>query len=334
MKCFLCLFNISFAIVASYAFSQKVITLYGEAQGTTYSISYSDSLGRDFQNEIDSLLYFFDQSVSTYNLQSTISKINRNQIQKTDDIIFLHCFHSAKKIWEETHGCFDPTVYPLVNAWGFGPEIKSKNEMTSTALDSILSFVGFEKITIDENGNIFKSDPRICLDFNAFAQGYSVDLVSQYLKNQGVRSSLVEIGGEIYGYNEFAIPWIIGIETPDYNKFSKNPSSTLISIVNKGVATSGNYRKYIEIEGKKYAHHIDPRTGKPSQNRLLSITLISNQTIWSDATATGLLIMGLRKAKRHLKKHSEYEAMLVYSTYNGQLKVFKTSNFPDFDEKN
>jgi len=313
--------------------SQK--TLYGEAQGTTYTIQYTDSQNRDFQNEIDSLLYFFDLSVSTYEPESVISSINRNVINSTQDSTFLHCFHFAKQIWKATKGSFDPTVYPLVNAWGFGPERKTKGEMESSAIDSILQFVGFEKIEINSNGVIEKKDARVCLDFNAFAQGYSIDLVSNFLQSKGIKTAFIEIGGEVFVLGDQDFYWLLGVESPEYNANTKNDIILTLKILNKGVATSGNYRKYKEIGGKKLSHHINPKTGRPTQNRLLSATVVSNLTICSDATATGLLVMGLKKSKKYLRKHREIDAMLVFSSKKRDFRVYKTKGFKALEvEKN
>lgn len=299
------------------------VKLYGEAQGTTYSLQYFDSLNRDFQNEIDSLLYFFDQGVSTYQNSSEISQINKNLINEVNDPYFLHCFTTAKTLWYQTHGAFDPTVYPLVNAWGFGPESFGRNLPSKQTIDSLLAFVGFEKINLNHNV-ILKTDARVALDFNAFAQGYSVDIVSQFLEQKGIVNYIVEIGGEVFAKGP---NWKIGIEAPTYNKYKLNAIQIILSLNNKGVATSGNYRKYVEYDGVKYAHHIDPKTGYPTKNRLLSATVIADQTIIADATATGLLVLGLRKAKNYLKHHPEIDAMLIYSKKSGKLKRYYSRNW-------
>lgn len=299
------------------------VKLYGEAQGTTYSIQYFDSLNRDFQNEIDSLLYFFDQGVSTYQNSSEISQINKNLINEVKDPYFLHCFTTAKTLWHQTHGAFDPTVYPLVNAWGFGPESFGNKMPSKQTIDSLLAFVGFEKINLNQNV-ILKTDARAALDFNAFAQGYSVDIVSQFLEQKGIVNYIVEIGGEVFAKGP---NWKIGIEAPTYNKYKLNAIQIILSLNKKGVATSGNYRKYVEYDGVKYAHHIDPKTGYPTKNRLLSATVIAEQTIIADATATGLLVLGLRKAKNYLKHHPEIDAMLIYSKKSGKLKRYYSRNW-------
>lgn len=299
------------------------IKLFGEAQGTTYGIQYFDSLNRNLQLEIDSILYFFDIGVSTYQDSSEITLINKNQLPIASNPYFIHCFNLAKSIWQQTDGAFDPTIYPLANAWGFGPEAHQQGKPTSKYIDSILNFVGFSKINIIDN-RVVKADPRIQLDFNAFAQGYSVDIIASYLENKGISNYLIEIGGEIFAKGE---NWLIGVESPDYNQRQLNKVQLLIKLNGKGIATSGNYRKYIEFDGVKYAHHINPKTGYPTTNRLLSATVISNETIISDATATGLLVLGLRKAKKYLNVHQEVDAMLIYSKKTGAFKRYYSKNW-------
>ena len=298
----------------------------GEAQGTTYHITYYDSINRDYSEEIEAILEAFDQSVSTYISSSIISKVNANDTTVLLDETFVMCFNRAKEIWKLTNGAFDPTVFPLVNAWGFGPQKKAAIEQQK--LDSILHFVGFEKIQL-LNGKIVKDDPRVSLDFNAFAQGYSVDVVAKFLQTKKSIHYIVEIGGELRanGLMDANREWLIGIEKPTYNATANNPIFQVIAVQNEAVATSGNYRKYIEKAGEKLAHHIDPKTGAPTKNNLLSITLITNDCISADATATGLLVLGLKKSKRFLKDHDNYQAMLIYSTRKGGFKTFVTKGF-------
>ena len=298
------------------------IYLEGFAQGTSYHITYLDNRGRNFQKDIDRLLRRFDRSVSTYQSKSLISKINHNQFYWRTDPYFNACFKKAKEIWALTEGAFDPTVYPLVNAWGFGPE--KKNSIEQSKIDSLLSFVGFDKIEL-KRGRITKSDPRVSLDFNAFAQGYSVDLVSDLLLSKGISSFVVEIGGEVFAHGQRdGLPWYIGLEQPIENKTNVNPLNVIFQIENIGVATSGNYRKFTVENGVKIVHHIDPRTGKPTSNQLLSASIFTDQCISSDALATAVLVMGLEKAKLFLAAHPEIQAYLIYSDVDGKYQVFIT----------
>ena len=300
------------------------IKIEGEAQGTTYHITYFDTANRDFKPEIVQILKDFDLSVSTYIPNSIISRINSNQKNVKVDKYFIACFKKAKEVWKNTDGAFDPTVYPLVNAWGFGPGKKQKIEPRK--IDSILKFVGFDLISL-KGKHIVKKDPRVQLDFNAFAQGYSVDVVSEFLNSKGISSYVVEIGGEVYakGKKSDGSNWTVGIEKPIDNKESVNDIKALVKLENLAIATSGNYRKFIIENGVKYAHHINPKTGYPTKNNLLSASLFAKECISSDANATGILVMGLEKAKLFLASHPELQAYLIYSDENGNYKEYETS---------
>jgi thiamine biosynthesis lipoprotein len=323
------LFLSFFALLFSVNGQVEPMYLEGQAQGTTYHITYFDEKQRDWQKDIDRLLKRFDKSVSTYQTNSLISKINHNQFYWRTDPYFNACFKKAKEIWTLTNGAFDPTVYPLVNAWGFGPEKKSNIEQSK--IDSLLTFVGFEKIELT-HGRIVKTDPRVSLDFNAFAQGYSVDLVSEFLRSKGITSFIVEIGGEVYaqGKRYEKYPWYIGLEQPIENKTSVNPLNVIFQLNNIGVATSGNYRRFTIENGVKIVHHIDPKTGKPTSNQLLSASIFTDRCISSDALATAILVMGLDKAQEFLAQHTEIQAYLIYSDQDGKYQVFITPKLIDW----
>lgn len=309
-------------LIAIYS-QKEPISIAGEAQGTTYHITYFDIKNRNLQPQIEKILTDFDLSVSTYIPNSIISRINSNVKNVKVDTYFKACFNKAKEVWKNTDGAFDPTVYPIVNAWGFGPGKKQKIEKQK--IDSILQFVGFDLIEL--NGNkVIKKDPRVALDFNAFAQGYSVDVVSDFLKSKRITSFVVEIGGEIYanGKNENGEFWKVGIEKPIDNKENGNPLKAIVKLENLAVATSGNYRRFIIEDGIKYAHHIDPKTGYPTKNNLLSASIFSKECITSDANATGILVMGLEKAKVFLELHPELQAYLIYSDENGVYQIYET----------
>ncbi len=316
-----------FLIISYNSFSQNEPFYFeGNAQGTTFHITYYDSLERDFQVDVLTILDDFDQSLSTYIPNSIISRINKGEEKVKVDKYFITCFNQAKEIWKSTKGNFDPTVYSLVNAWGFGPGKKQKIEQK--VIDSLLQFVGFELIDL-KGDYIIKKDPRVALDFNAFAQGYSVDVVSDFFKSKGIKSFIVEIGGEVYASGQQANGknWLIGIEQPYDNKETGNPLKEIIKLNNLGVATSGNNRRFFVENGVKYAHHIDPKTGYPAKNTLLSASVFAEDCIVSDATATGLLVMGLEKAKKYLKRHREIEAYLIFSDDKGNFQIYETPGF-------
>ncbi len=317
------LFSFIFLYTTASFAQLEPVRIEGEAQGTTYHIIYYDSLNRDLQSDIAKILVDFDKSVSTYVSTSIISRINANEKKVIVDKYFIACFNKAKEVWKNTNGAFDPTVYPLVNAWGFGPGKKQKIEKTK--IDSILKFVGFHLIQLKGN-KVIKKDPRVSLDFNAFAQGYSVDIVSEYLNTKGIKSFIVEIGGEVYakGKKPNGDNWKIGIEKPIDNKESTNEFKALVKLENLAVATSGNYRRFVLEDGIKYHHHLDPKTGYPTKNNLLSASVFSKECISSDANATGILVMGLDKTKEFLAMHKELQAYLIYSDDKGNYQVYET----------
>lgn len=312
---------LTFSVISA---QEEPVRIEGYAQGTTYHITYFEKNNRSYQPEIEKILADFDQSVSTYVPTSIISRINANEKDVVVDRYFIACFNKAKEVWKNTNGAFDPTVFPLVNMWGWGPGKKEKIEKEK--IDSVLKFVGFQLITLKGN-RVIKKDPRVALDFNAFAQGYSVDVVADFLNSKGVTSYIVEIGGEVYakGKKPDGDSWKIGIEKPIDNQDSVNPLKAIAKLENLAIATSGNYRKFIIVDGVKYAHHIDPKTGYPTKNNLLSASVFSSECISSDANATGILVMGLEKAKKFLKKHPELQVYLIYSDEKGNYQSYETS---------
>lgn len=323
-----------FLFISAITYSQIEPTIIeGEAQGTTYQITYCDELNRNLQPEISVILVDFDMSVSTYVPNSIISRINSNAKDVKVDEYFKVCFKKAKEIWKATNGAFDPTVYPITNAWGFGPG--KKQTIEKKKIDSILHFVGFNLIELKGN-RIIKKDPRVQLDFNAFAQGYSVDVISNFLIKKGIKSFVVEIGGEVYakGKHPNGKFWTVGIEKPIDNKESQNPIEANVKLENLAIATSGNYRRFVIENGVKYSHHIDPKTGYPTKNNLLSASILSKQCITSDATATGILVMGLENAKKYFIVHPEIEAFLIYSDENGNFKTFETAGLKAILQEN
>jgi thiamine biosynthesis lipoprotein len=323
------IFTLLFLIKSFSSFhAQEYLQINGATQGTTFHIAYQDPKERDFSKKIFQLLAEFDASVSTYNPQSIITKVNQNQVGVKLDPYFITCFEQAKIIWDMTEGAFDPTVYPLVNAWGFGPERKSVLEQQK--IDSLLAFVGFDKIEI-VNGQIQKKDPRVQLDFNAFAQGYSVDVLANFLLKKGVQNFIVEIGGEVYAHGKAENgKWRVGIEQPVENKTTKNELQIIVELQELAVATSGNYRRFKEVDGKKIVHHLDPKTGKPTANNLLSASVFSAHAIQSDALATGFLVLGLEKSKEFLKQHPEIQVFFIYADDQGKYRVFITDQLMEW----
>lgn len=310
--------------------STDFYTIQGEAQGSTYSIKYIAIEEKVTKNQIDSLLTAFDLSLSTYRPDSKISKINTGDSTVVVDEFFAETFQLSNQIYKETNGLFDPTIGVLVNAYGFGPNKKQEN-LSQKQIDSLLQFVGFDKIKLNENKTISKKHNQTFIDFNAIAQGYSVDVVVNYLKSKGIENAIVEIGGELFALGKNTIDnknWVVGIDDP----LQKPEERTLIAKVNLenlGMATSGNYRKVMidEKTGKKFVHIINPKTGLAQKNNVLSATVLSKSSGLSDGYATAFMLMTLEESKVFLQKHPELYVMLLYVDEANKMQQFTTENF-------
>ena len=303
----------------------------GFAQGTTYRIVYDDQAGMtpaELKSQVDKILNDFDMSLSLYQDSSVLSKINRNEPVAPDQF-FINVFRKSKTISSLTGGAFDVTVGPLVKAWGFGPDAVRNFEESKR--DSLLSFVGMEKVDMRE-GLLIKSDPRIILDFNAIAQGYAVDVVTEYFDELGMESYLVEIGGEVrVKGDKNGVPWRIGIDRPEDN--NNNPGENLQAIIglrNRSLATSGNYRKFYVEDGIKYSHTIDPKTGYPARNQLLSATILADDCATADGVATACMVMGKDKTIEFLEQHAEFEGFLIYSDDSGNFRTWASKSLKKY----
>ena len=282
----------------------------GMVFGTTYSITYQ--YHENLKSDIEDVMQQVDNSLSPFNKSSVITAINNNTSTKADNYL-TEVFTLAQTVNKETDGAFDITVAPLVNAWGFG--FRSGTRPTETQIDSLLTIVGQEKVTL-KDGEIIKSDPRIMLDCSAIAKGFGVDKVAEFLAGKGIENYLVEIGGEISarGKNSRGTEWNIGVTKPVDDSLSINQENqAVLQITDKAMATSGNYRNFYYEGGKKYAHTINPHTGKPAQSDILSATVIAQSCAVADAYATAFMVLGSEKAKEILKKHPELQAYLILS---------------------
>lgn len=325
---YLGIFSLGLILFISCRFEQKELVKFtGEAQGTYYAVSYYSEDGKNYQQEIDSLLKAFDRSVSMWVPNSLISKINRNEENIVPDKIFKVLYNRSKEIFEVTGGAFDPTVGPLVNAWGFGFEDRMK--VDQKVVDSLLPLVGFNKVQLDEV--IIKNDPRIRFDFNAIAQGYSVDLIGDFLENKGLNTFLVDIGGEVLGQGQKpgGEYWRVGIEKPADNAQYGEGLKAIVALKNKALATSGNYRKFYEEDGIRYSHTIDPKTGYPVQHSLLSVSVLADDCATADAFATAFMVLGVNKSVEILLNNKSLDAYFIFSDKNGNLKTHLTEGFKE-----
>lgn len=292
----------------------QTVRFSGEAQGTTYQIIYLDENGNDYQGAVDSIFSVIDKSMSLWDTTSVISRINQGDTTAVVDHHFAMVFRRAQEISVETHGAFDITVAPLVKGWGFG--LSKAAVMDSVMVDSLRQLVDYKQVSL-KGGKIVKTNENISVDFNAIAQGYTVDVIAEFLENKKIKNYLVEVGGELRakGNKADGSTWRVGIDKPVEHSGSQDRElQVIIELKNKSLATSGNYRKFYEKDGMKYSHTIDPATGYPVTHHLLSVSVIADDCMSADAYATAFMVMGIDKTKKFLSLNKNLEAFLVYGT--------------------
>lgn len=309
---------------------QEILVAFeGRTMGTTYHIQYFDRQGRNFKPQVDSLLIVFNQSLSTYIPDAEISQFNQKSSFTFQSPFFNPVLESSRQIYEITSGYFDPTVMPLVNAWGFGPAKSAKpNEQQ---VDSLMTFVGFDKIIFNRD-SVWKSDPRVQLDFSAIAKGYGVDVVADFIQAKGIENFFVEIGGEVVAKGKNLAKnriWEIGILDPDSDPILQQ-YKVFVSLKDRAIATSGNYYNYREVDGIKYSHTINPLKGYPVQHAILSASVFAENCMTADALATAFMAMGHEHAIEILQKNTQWDAILLYSEPDGSQAVYMTEGIRPF----
>lgn len=293
--------------------------------GTSYSVIYEATNNEDVQIELEKhLKNTIGNSLSTYNPNSVISRINSNDKSVVTDNDFETVFRCAQEVSQITNGAFDMTVAPLVNLWGFG--FTNKDSISPEKIDSILAITGYHTVELKTH-RLLKQFPQTMLDASAIAKGYAVDKASSFLESKGIVNYMVEIGGEIYckGVNSSGKKWHLAIEKPIDDVYAQERAvRTVLAISNKAVATSGNYRQFYEKDGKKYSHTINPKTGYPVDHNLLSATIIADNCMKADAYATACMVLGVEKSKELSRKISDIEMYLIYSDEDGNYKDYWT----------
>ena len=323
----------------------------GEAQGTTYHIKLVSLDGTDHSAAIDSILVDIDQSMSLYLDNSTINKVNGTDTIIEIDLYFHQVFNASKDIYIATQGAFDPAVLPLVKGWGFGKD--KTPTIDSTKMDSLLALVDFQGVSLglDHQLNLDhalkrycdsaqveikyvlnKNKPHIQLDFNGIAQGFTVDVISDYLLNYGVNNYMIELGGEVIarGRKPNNQPWKIGIDQPLENA-DERKLQAIVPLVNKAMATSGNYRQFYVQNGIKYAHTINPKTGYPVTHSLLSATVITNDCALADGYATAFMVMGIDRSKEFLRINPQLglDVLFIYANAEGEWETFASEGMKE-----
>jgi len=317
--------------------SLSLVQLGGQTMGTTYHVSYGepDSVAspESIQVAIDSALVALNASVSTYIDSSIISVINASSdttVWHPVDIHFSTIFVASKRIYTDTKGAFNPAIGPLVRAWGFGP-VDTSSIPDSAAVDSLLALVDFESFELDSTlAFVRKSNPGANLDFSAIAKGYGVDVVAELLAAHGISDYFVEIGGEVrtQGQHPAGRPWKVGIEKPAVDAMSEQETQEIVPMINRSMATSGNYRNYHEVEGRRYAHIIDPTTGYSRSSSLLSVSVIADNCMTADAYATAFMVMGEEGARAFVASRPGLEAFFILGTESGEFAETRSTGFP------
>ncbi len=308
----------------------NIVHLQGITMGVIqYQVKYKNDIQISYQQSIDSLLADINQSLSTYIIDSEISRFNQGKLTDIESDFFYEVLCKSWEVYQKTQGAFDPTVFPLVKAWGFGPEkLQTPN---ARQVDSLLALVGFDKITFTHT-NIVSNKIGVSLDFSAIAKGYAVDRIAALLERKQIKDYLVEIGGELRcaGKNAENQPWRVGIQHPRYKEKTQTKPTT-IALMNRAIATSGNYENYYIRDGKKYSHTIDPKTGYSVTHNLLSASVVAKDCITADAYATALMVMGTEKSVAFLARYNEIEAFLIFSDGN-KLGTYRTEGFPQINK--
>lgn len=282
----------------------------GMVFNTIYHFTYEAT--EDYQARLEAELCRFNGSLSPFEKNSIISRFNANDTTARADNWFTTVFNRSREIFLDTEGAFDPTVSPLVNAWGFG--FKSGINPTPETIDSLWQLVGMDRMSLVD-GRLYKEDSRMTLNFSAIAKGYAVDVVAAFLREKGVENYLVEIGGEIaaHGRNSRGELWRVGVDTPDEGNVAGGAIEAVIAISDGAMATSGNYRNYRIVDGRRVAHTIDPSTGYPALHNLLSATVLAPDCMTADAYATAFMVLGVERGLEIAARHAGLEAYLIYA---------------------
>lgn len=328
-------------IIGLVSCSQEIpdeITIQGEAFGTTYAITYFDEYEKSLRIKkgIDSVVQVVNRSMSTYIPESDISKMNRGDSTIVVDAMFKDVFTLSRKIHSLTNGYFDPTVGGLRNAYGFG-DTKPLAVIDSVTLDSMMRYVGFDKVALSPKGTIQKEYPEIYFDFNAIAKGYGIDRIAVFLQEENVSDFLIELGGELRAQGKHQLKdksWTVGVESID-SSVENRQATVALRLENRSMAGSGNYRKnrIDSLTGKQYVHTINPLTGSAEKSTILSANVIAPTCAEADAWATAFMAMGLERSKEVLATQKEIDAYLVFSDGENSTGTYVTAGFEELIAK-
>ena len=310
--------------------TSKLYEVEGKGGSVAYRVKYISADSTDLKPAIDSLVKVVDHSISSYNKESIVAKIKQGLVATKANDHFKRAFATAQKVWKESGGFYDPTVGILVNAWGFGKElIQPVSKLpTEHEIDSLKKYVGFEKVHISDDDYVKKQNPAIQLDLTSVLRGYTADVISDFLKSKGIENFSVKVDGQTIVEGKDVVnntPWKVEAEDP--YELNDDYKEVILHLNNESVSTDENYRRvWIDGNGKRFVHIINPFTGYPMTGEMLSATVIAKTAVESDAYSTMFMIIGLEKSKEFLAKHPELKALLVYSDQNNEVKTYKTQN--------
>ncbi|GLB52191.1 FAD:protein FMN transferase [Neptunitalea chrysea] len=309
----------------------KEFVIQGTAQGSTYAIKYVSESEVVSKKQIDSIFAVIDNSMSTWVPTSIVSKVNDGDTLVVVDDHFKKVMKASERIFMESDSLFDPTVGTLMKVYGFGPKKQIKH-LSREQLDSVMDYIGLEKVRLRPDGTISKLYPEIYMDFNSIAQGYSVDVLVDFLKANGINNAIVEVGGELAAIGTNTLKdknWVVGIDDPLQDPYEPRKLIARINIQDLGMATSGNYRKVIldTVTGEKYVHTMNPKTGLPQKGTILSATVLAEKTMRADGLATAFMTMDVDKSIGFLKMHPEIYAYFIYMDDSNKEQFYQTENF-------
>lgn len=322
------------ALLCAACQPQKELRLSGKTMGTTYHIKVVAGLftsGADLQRQIDNRLDTINKSMSTYDPTSEISRFNAiestsESFSPSDD--FLNVLQVAAELHRLTDGAWDGTLDPLVNLWGFGRHGTVNHVPDDRDIRQALSHVGFDRIHLDPSGTIGKTDPAVTLDLASIAKGYGVDEIARLLGDKGFSHFLVEIGGEVYarGRRKDGKSWRVGINRPD-KAAALNDVYKAVPLTDRAMATSGDYRIFFKIDDQSYSHILDPRTGRPVSNGVVSATVVAANCTVADGLATALMVMGPEKGVALVNRMASVACLIVTRGSDGTLADHPSAGF-------
>ncbi|WP_164714381.1 FAD:protein FMN transferase [Chitinophaga rhizosphaerae] len=308
-----------------HATAQQTVTISGKAQGTYYIVKYLGKDSTSLKPEVESLFRQIDRSLSLYQPGSLINRFNEGE-KVVMDAYMRPVVRKAQEVSRITDGMFDITVKPLVDLWGFGVVRHKKGRPSDADIQQTLRRVGYEKLIIRAK-YLLKKHPGVEIDCNGIAQGYTTDVIAKFLQSRGIRNYLVDVGGELAakGHNDKNQPWSVGIERKDGNE----GNGALLHLSDRAVATSGNYQRFFDEGGTRFAHTIHPKTGEAVHNNIITVTVTAPDAMTADAYDNALILLGVEKGIEFIRQHPKLklEAFFIYKDADGSIREKYSEGF-------